>query len=152
MVCLWCPCLCFLLPQCLCHLHWEKHRLACWSLQVGITCSVYTDVSLYLNWFSELCLHCICYVIQPIAPCINHLLLWYLLLRYMDKLPNYKIFAKLRVFARPQPKASILSQMTRYFPSILLLIIPNKLMAKYPKPNFFYSVLMVKGCGLCKTL
>jgi len=64
----------------------------------------------------------------------------------MDKLPNYKKFAKFRVFARPQPKASILSQMTRYFPSILFLIIPNKLMAKYPQTQFF--LLCPHGEGL----
>ena len=34
---LWCRYLCSLLPQCQFHLHWERHRPACWSLQVCLT-------------------------------------------------------------------------------------------------------------------
>lgn len=36
-VCLWCHFLCFLQPQCLCHSHCARHKLACWSSQVCLS-------------------------------------------------------------------------------------------------------------------
>lgn len=58
--------------------------------------ALYTNVSVYLNWFREFfCLHCIYRVIQSIPPCINHFLLWHIILRNKINSPIAKCISNI---------------------------------------------------------